>query len=354
MRFDPIRRTIIGIWERTPWEKIGSALAIPVGIAVFATLIYSERGYEIVKQEHEEGRFARDQGAVSLAWHTLNDTRGITYEIGQSAAFNYIAGHGSFFNNINLNRTTLHIDVPESMTILSLSDSRFCEASIDIISAPLLVMSRSNFTRSTLRGNWNGVNLFESNFSEAILDGIISTSLDLTGANLQSVRIVGGVFHFADFRGADLRKLKTVTGRYGAQSRREDSATDMPKDNYYGGVELLPYGEFRSAVFDKSLTDQQVASEYVEGNSQESDIVDFRGSLFDHADLRGADLKNSNIGQSQIDAACADDTTQLPPLRTIREKCVGEAQAWVQNCRELLRSRTMECESAAASTNTLR
>jgi Pentapeptide repeats (8 copies) len=100
----------------------------------------------------------------------------------------------------------------------------------------------------------------------------------LMGADLAGSALLGVSARHADFRGADLSHARLSGGQFDAAN--------------FAGADLA-HAELTAAVFDGA---------------------DFSRASLDHADLRGADLSRARgLEQEQIDGACADLTTRLPP-----------------------------------------
>jgi hypothetical protein len=98
------------------------------------------------------------------------------------------------------------------------------------------------------------------------------------GADLAGSALLGVSARHADFRGADLSHARLSGGQFDAAN--------------FAGADLA-HAELLGAVFDGA---------------------DFSRASLDHADLRGADLSRARgLEQEQLDEACADLTTRLPP-----------------------------------------
>ena len=112
-----------------------------------------------------------------------------------------------------------------------------------------------------------------SRFDDATLAGAILRSVDFSAANLNRV-----VAHGADFRDATLRGATLSAGRFEKAS-------------------------FRDSVLD--------AADLAGGNF---DGADFRDASMQRTVLYGADLAHARgLTQDQLDEACADSRTRLPP-----------------------------------------
>lgn len=142
-----------------------------------------------------------------------------------------------------------------------------------------------------------------ADFDRAYFSQVRIPKGNFIAANLNSVEIYGGSFEGADFQGADMRNVRTFRGTQGAGTAYNDN------EPYAGYVDYAYPADF-GPIFSSASTD------YV--NSQEGydpeaiRLVDFRGARFLKTDIRGADLSNSTISQTQVDEACADQTTKLP------------------------------------------
>lgn len=107
------------------------------------------------------------------------------------------------------------------------------------------------------------VNLEYLDLSGGELKGLRLDNMDLEGSNLSGADLEGGSFRNVDLEEADLRNA------------------DMED------------GDFRGADFEGAL---------------------MKGAELDQADLRGADLSGAvGLSLSQLDDACVDETTKLPP-----------------------------------------
>ena len=121
-------------------------------------------------------------------------------------------------------------------------------------------------------------NLFQADFSNLQLKG-----RNFAGARLRQADFSASVMNHTDFAGADLRDL-----------------------NAYGGV-------FSGARFaGANMTNASFVGAYLEG-------ADFRGATLTGVNFSGAEMDRAvGLSQRQLDGACGDEATRLPPGLTLR------------------------------------
>lgn len=122
-----------------------------------------------------------------------------------------------------------------------------------------------------------GCNLFQAD-----LTGLQAAGRNFAGARLRQSDMTAAVLNRANFRGADLRDV-----------------------NAYGAV-------FSSANFSNAdLTNAGFVGTYLQGST-------FAGANLSGANFSGAEMDQARgLTQRQLNAACGDATTRLPPGLTI-------------------------------------
>ncbi|HUZ12119.1 MAG TPA: pentapeptide repeat-containing protein [Caulobacteraceae bacterium] len=121
-------------------------------------------------------------------------------------------------------------------------------------------------------------NLFQADFSDLNLK-----SRDFAGARLRQADLSASVMNRTDFAGADLRDV-----------------------NAYGAV-------FSDASFaGANLTNASFVGAYLEG-------ADFRGARLAGVNFSGAEMQRARgLRQAQLERACGDGSTRLPPGLRLR------------------------------------
>jgi len=217
---------------------------------------------------------------------------------------------------------------PENLEVIDLNAAIDCskvsfrpgiDAPSDEIQAILTVISRRPTERvqherdSSFTMELAGANLRRSNARHANLEQANLNATEFEGANLADTDLRGANLFHAYFQGADLENAvfdNTYISR---------AFFDIWHDKYAQcqGARTRTYlmnASFKGATFNGAdFSNAYLMRAKFDG--AKLDYVDF-----DHADLSGASFKGAdltravNITQAQIDAACLDDKTKLPPL----------------------------------------
>jgi uncharacterized protein YjbI with pentapeptide repeats len=141
-----------------------------------------------------------------------------------------------------------------------------------IAAPPAMAQNASQIARARSGANCPGCNLFQADFANAELKG-----RNFAHARLRQADMSASVMNRTSFAGADLRDV-----------------------NAYGGV-------FTGARFSgANLTNASFVGAYLQGAS-------FSGATLSGTNFSGAEMgRATGLTQRQLNAACGDDTTQLP------------------------------------------
>lgn len=142
-----------------------------------------------------------------------------------------------------------------------------------LTAAPALAQNAGQIGRARAGANCPGCNLFQADFANAELKG-----RNFARARLRQADLSASVMNRTSFAGGDLRDV-----------------------NAYGGV-------FSGANFaGANLTNASFVGAYLQH-------ANFRGATLSGTNFSGAEM-NGAIGltQRQLNAACGDSSTQLPP-----------------------------------------
>lgn len=141
------------------------------------------------------------------------------------------------------------------------------------LAAPAMAQNAGQVSRAVSGASCPGCNLFQADFN-----GLERSGLDFSRARLRQADLSLTIMNRARFSNADLRDVEA-----------------------YGGV-------FSSASFaGADLTNASLVGTYLRG-------ANFAGATLVGANLSGADLAGARgLSQRQLDRACGDATTTLPP-----------------------------------------
>ncbi len=142
-----------------------------------------------------------------------------------------------------------------------------------LLAGPALAQNPAQIARAGGGANCPGCNLFQADYSNRDLKG-----RNFAGARLRQSDLSLSVMNRTSFAGADLRDV-----------------------NAYGGV-------FSSANFaGADLTNATFVGTFLEG-------ANFRRARLNGANFSGAEMSRvSGLSQAQLNTACGDDSTLLPP-----------------------------------------
>lgn len=146
-------------------------------------------------------------------------------------------------------------------------------AALIAAATPVLAQNASQIASVKRGASCPGCNLFQGDFS-----GLEARGLNLTGARLRQSDLSLSVMNRTRFSGADMRDVEG-----------------------YGGV-------FSGSNFSRAnLTNASFVGAYLQGSS-------FAGATLSGVNLSGAQLtRATGLTQSQLNQACGDGSTILPP-----------------------------------------
>jgi uncharacterized protein YjbI with pentapeptide repeats len=170
-------------------------------------------------------------------------------------------------------------------------------------------LSGANLSRAGLMyANLKGANLGGADLTEADLTGADLHDADLRGAKLRGADLTGAKLLFADLSGADLSSANLN----GADLRSSGLTSAKLSSANLNGADL----------HNANLTDADLRGANLTGAKlRGADLTgaNLRGADLTGADLRGADLSNAReLTQQNLDKACGDHATELPPGLTLR------------------------------------
>ena len=305
--------------------SFASIISAGVALTVGAVSIYYTRkaldNLIVQQQRYWEERFARAQGSFSLAWKTIGEANNQPFELGQSKALMYLAESSELPGHVVLNNSSLsfyrNTDTAASRPMyFNLQYSEFCKTKISSGLSEKeaeYVMSFVDLRQAQLSGIFHWADFLGANMEAAVLEGMEAENGRFAATNLDRATLRGGRFRGVDFQGANLRGIKTERGYVG------DGAS-----TYGSGFELYTMDQHPAwpLLLDRTIgvTDAlRSAGVWELAGEDRKYIVDFTDARFLFADIRGADLRNSNISQTQVNQACADATTILPEGRVIND-----------------------------------
>ncbi len=281
------------IWAHREGVTLLSTVLLLVFAAVgTAGVFYAARSLELQYRQYQEENFNREQGSVSLAWRTIADANQQVIEIGQSDAVNFLTKKSRFDGHITLDRSVLTIyDEPRNQIYINLDRSTLCGTNLYVY---ITRGSSISLQHSLLRGSRIGGRLIDlfgigADFSHALFYQPRIANSNLVAANLNSATFFGGSFEKADFQGADLRNARTFRGKEGAGTVYNDA--EFPSTGYYDTYSPDDFPPIFASEFSDYFKDK---GGY---DPDEIRLVDFRKARFLKAEIRGADLSNSNIDQ---------------------------------------------------------
>jgi uncharacterized protein YjbI with pentapeptide repeats len=157
------------------------------------------------------------------------------------------------------------------------------------LAAPALAQNAGQIARAKAGSSCPRCNLFQADFAGARLKG-----RNFAGARLRQADLSSSVMNHTSFAGADMRDV-----------------------NAYAAV-------FSSADFARAnLTHASFVGTYLQG-------ANFAGATLEGTNFSGAEMDRARgLAQRQLDAACGDSTTRLPP--GLRLPSCRQAQAITPN-----------------------
>jgi uncharacterized protein YjbI with pentapeptide repeats len=160
------------------------------------------------------------------------------------------------------------------------------------------VIEGSNFGRSDLTGaKMDDVTAKGINMSYAILDGVQGRDSAFSGTNFSHSSLVGAKFPESEFDHSVMTYANLSGIKLNEASMRNVQLVKANLD----GANLVDVN-FENANLTKAVFGQ----------------ADVKNASFEFARLSGADLsKVKNLKQEQLDDACGDDNTALPPKLTL-------------------------------------
>ncbi|MFH3480264.1 pentapeptide repeat-containing protein [Xanthobacter variabilis] len=302
-------------------EKRMRLIQILAGLLSAAGAVAAAIGVWLQFAAYREEGFVRQYGAFSLAWTIVKDGNGIDHDIGQGAALQFLFDQGQLYGDISLvNSLILSVILGSADREARLSSSTFCGTHFLFVSMINANIRQSNFTNAHMSTVFlHGVHAYGSHFDNVYFMKTYADDASFVAASFVRAVVHGGSFKGADFSGADLKGLLTMPLLGSSKKGGGAPAFDRPFDQNISNAEAL------SAI---ELDLPLAPADAIETP------VDFTEAKFDHADIRGADLRSSNITQRQVDVACADETTQLPDGVRPKAACGGEE--WVVSRRAFL------------------
>jgi uncharacterized protein YjbI with pentapeptide repeats len=139
--------------------------------------------------------------------------------------------------------------------------------------APAMAQNAGQIARARSGASCPGCNLFQADFANLTLK-----SKNFSRARLRQADMSASIMNRTSFAGADLRDV-----------------------NGFGGV--FSSANFRGA----NLTNATFVGAYLQG-------ADFSRAILSGTNFSGAEMGRARgLTQHQLNAACGDDTTQLPP-----------------------------------------
>jgi uncharacterized protein YjbI with pentapeptide repeats len=287
---------------------VSTVLILLFAIVGTAGVFYAGRSLQLQYRQYQEEHFNRQQGPISLAWHTLADANEKGIDIGQSNAILFLMKNTLWTGNVTLNGSQLDLEQsdPNERLSIELQRSTLCGTSLTVYITPNSSISLQNslLRGSELIGRFTNAFAMGADFDHAIFSQVRIPKSKFVAANMNSAVIYGGSFEKADFQGADLRNLKTVRGTEGAGTDYDDTTT------YLGWLYTAPDNEDYPPIFGSASADYFRQERLSEDAVR---LVDFRGARFLNADIRGADLSNSTITQSQVDEAAPIELPNYQP-----------------------------------------
>lgn len=291
--------------------------AILFGLTAYSTSRILEN-IESQQARYFQEAFSRSQGSFSLAWKTIGEANDQRYELGQSKALLYLAENNELPGYVTLHNSSISLFTGSntfatnvSMIQFNLVHSSFCGTRISSFfekTRPFIYnFSYSSFGNGAeLTGHFPKADFLAADLSDATMSAMEAENARFAAATLVNVTFKGGRFKGADFQGADLRGLKTERGSVGVGAYTYGAGTEWADLMFSPSWPKL-FGS------DIGVVDTlKAVGIYEMDNDSLRYVVDFSEANFAYADIRGADLRNSNIIQAQVNGACGDQTTQLP------------------------------------------
>lgn len=327
----------IGSYLREKSVVISLILQLVTLVAASLALVGVYIAYNSWRQQvklYNDESFSRKHGSLSLAWKMIADANMKKSERGQSEAILFLLKSGRINGRLVLNGSTASLSPGRS---IDLSLSSFCGTELYIHNDKGEWVDLGN---SFLRGADVNGRLLDSEFRGSDLEGARffqprAPRIDLIGTNLRNAKFIGGSFVDGGFQGADLRNVTTYRGDCGAGTVYDDNRWDYCSAWITWYVGRTPPNQI-TIFTDPKKSIRAMRTKYP--SSDTVHLVDFRGAVFSRADLRGADLSNSTITQTQVNQACTDETTKLPSGVEPNGNCADQQE--VAELRALVQERT--------------
>ncbi len=155
--------------------------------------------------------------------------------------------------------------------------------------------------------------LMGAQLQEADLSGAQLQGANLSGAEMQKAVLLGANLQKADLWGAQLQEADLI----GVQLQLANLSQAQLQEANLTRAQLQNAFLFWAELQGTKLSQAQLQKAVLLGaNLQKADLsgAQLQGAILSDADLRAADLTDvKGLTQSQIDRACADLTTKLPP-----------------------------------------
>lgn len=328
--------------QRSPIElaTLVGVIATLVGVLIAKqSLDKAAISFDLQSRAFAEDSYQRYQSALSLASKTIGEANNIPYDVGQSDAVRFLARSNRLQGHLVLNKSKLFFGhfQDEELYRATLSNSSLCGTEIVAWNFMSIELSGSQLRAATLRGSLDAMRAIGADMRGATIADAYARNTKFIGSIMKGVTFEGGLFKYADFQGADLSGARTERGLVGLGTNEGTGIYGNAGyvdyvDYVYSTVMIGKDDDFKPIFAKKYSAVDALELVGIKFRGAPRDrVVDFTGAHFDYADLRGADLRNSNITQDQINTACTDEATQLPD-KSMRRSCVVEP--WVSDLRD--------------------
>lgn len=310
-------------------------LAVATYTLQFAYFSFSQaaNSFELQRKAYEEEAFQRQQSAVSLAAKTIGEANDVPYDVGQSVAIEFLAGSGKLNGHIALNNSQLVIR-SSARTYYNLERSSFCGTRLYIYNSASF--KKSLLQQAEIAGNFDYAEFSGANMRSIIISSVMARNASFVGVDISGATFQGGVFTYADFQGSNMSNIMTELGTVGVGTNPNTTWTDVGYyDTYYPAAGTEDFYE-PIITKDNSINEALTAANIEYQDTRGTRFVDFTGSHFENTDLSGADLRNSNITQRQLNTACGDENTKLPDATMTVPRC--EPEPWLGAMRSAFQS----------------
>ena len=167
----------------------------------------------------------------------------------------------------------------------------------------------SLFNNSNLSGGkFHGSDLTGAHFRKAMLYGVSGTKVVMRGAVFSDATLTGAELTHSSLREADLRRAELERGRFHDNDFRDADLSGAT----LSGADLT-----RSDFTNASLNGTALIGATLDGarlHGVDFTLADLSGASLADADLSGSDLSLVvGLTQAQLDAACGNGDTLLPP-----------------------------------------